>query len=418
MKTERKSLSIRLYAGTLLCIAAAFFITWRYCVRQSATLRTYSFTQETLQQPQDGLSVSVTSSKQWNDDTLHREIPTGAQYDGVLQNDTDRVFHNWSLRMVFSEAPVIDSSWNGTFQTDGDTVAFTAEDISDTEDDPATVRKHSVSTFGSVMYSKQLLELRSCTLTGYFRTGLTDLPAFWVLAALALFWCAALVTHIILDVRTREYQVRQKLDAEIIEQSMNTFIGFIDAKDAYTRGHSSRVAAYAAEMGRRMGMAENEVNNLYYITLMHDCGKIGIPDTVLKKPGKLTPEEYEIIKAHTTLGDSILVNFTAIPGIRDGAHYHHERFDGKGYPAGLAGEDIPLCARIICVADSYDAMSTNRCYRSHLRREKILSELRDNAGTQFDPKIVKHMIDMISDGFADSVLEQIPGGGEPVAAAE
>jgi len=413
MKKTRKAASRRFYSIVLLCIAAAFFGTWLYCRRQSAALHTYTFTQENLSQPQDGLSISVLSSKQWTDSAVHPDIPVGAQYNGSLENNTDRVFHNWSLKMVFTDAPVIDSSWNGLFQTSGNTISFVANDFPDTDDEPATVRKHDISTFGCVMYSKQLMEMRSCTLSGYFRTEMTDLPVFWALVALTFFCCVALVIQIILGIRTREYEAREKLDAKIIEQSMNTFTGFIDAKDAYTRGHSARVAAYAAEIARRMGMSADEVQDLYYITLMHDCGKIGIPDTVLKKPGKLTPEEYEIIKSHTTLGDSILVNFTAIPGIRDGAHYHHERYDGKGYPAGLSGEDIPLRARIICVADSYDAMSTNRCYRSHLSREEILRELHENAGGQFDPAVVKYMVDMIRDGFADGVLAQIPGGGEP-----
>ena len=299
--------------------------------RQSAALHTYTFTQENLSQPQDGLSISVLSSKQWTDSAVHPDIPVGAQYNGSLENNTDRVFHNWSLKMVFTDAPVIDSSWNGLFQTSGNTVSFVANDFPDTDDEPATVRKHDISTFGCVMYSKQLMEMRSCTLSGYFRTEMTDLPVFWALVALTFFCCVALVIQIILGIRTRE---------------------------------------------------------------------------------------YEIIKSHTTLGDSILVNFTAIPGIRDGAHYHHERYDGKGYPAGLSGEDIPLRARIICVADSYDAMSTNRCYRSHLSREEILRELHENAGGQFDPAVVKYMVDMIRDGFADGVLAQIPGGGEPNVPAE
>lgn len=106
-----------------------------------------------------------------------------------------------------------------------------------------------------------------------------------------------------------------------------------------------------------------------------------------------------MVKSHTQLGSKVLENFTAIDGIRDGALYHHEGYDGTGYPEGLKGEDIPLYARIICVADSYDAMNSNRCYRGHLEQDSILEELNANAGTQFDPTIVKHMIAMISDGF-------------------
>lgn len=150
------------------------------------------------------------------------------------------------------------------------------------------------------------------------------------------------------------------------------------------------------------------MTQLYYITLMHDCGKIGVPDSILKKPGKLTPDEYKVIQSHTTLGDSILVNLTAIPEIRNGARYHHERYDGNGYPDGLKGTGIPICARMICVADSYDAMSTTRCYRSKLSRDVILQELSQNAGKQFDPAIVPIMIAMIKDGFTDKVQAENP----------
>ena len=154
-----------------------------------------------------------------------------------------------------------------------------------------------------------------------------------------------------------------------------------------------------------MHMDEETQTNLYYVALMHDCGKIGVDDAILRKPGKLTKEEFDQIKAHTTIGYEILKNFTAIPDIRDGAHYHHERYDGNGYPEGLKGNEIPLFARIICIADSYDAMSSKRCYRDPFPADITIEELRSNAGRQFDPDIVQYMIDMINDGFTGSVLK-------------
>ena len=131
---------------------------------------------------------------------------------------------------------------------------------------------------------------------------------------------------------------------------------------------------------------------------MHDCGKIGIPDAILNKPDKLTEEEYEIIKTHTIQGNRILKDFTSIEGIRDGALYHHERYDGKGYPQGLKGEEIPLIARIICVADSFDVMNSERCYQHKMTKEDILEQLEINKGAQFDPKIVDCFLAMIAAG--------------------
>ena len=136
---------------------------------------------------------------------------------------------------------------------------------------------------------------------------------------------------------------------------------------------------------------------LGYIALMHDCGKIGIPDNILTKPARLTPEEFAIMQSHTTYGGEALQDFTSIPGIVEGALYHHERYDGTGYPKKLKGDNIPLYARIICVADALDAMNSDRCYRSHLRPDLIKKELKSNAGTQFDPDIVECVLELIED---------------------
>ena len=131
---------------------------------------------------------------------------------------------------------------------------------------------------------------------------------------------------------------------------------------------------------------------------MHDCGKLYIPDEILTKPARLTNEEYEVMKKHTVYGSNILRDFTSIKDIQLGAMYHHERYDGKGYPTGKSGEDIPLIARIICVSDAFDAMNSQRCYRANLSPEVIQSELKNNKGTQFDPIIVDHLLKLIDDG--------------------
>ena len=195
-------------------------------------------------------------------------------------------------------------------------------------------------------------------------------------------------------------QRKQKQYHDIVNQSLETFAHAIDAKDQNTNGHSERVAIYSAEIARRMGMSDEEQEQIYYMGMLHDIGKIGIPDAILKKPGKLTEEEMQIIRSHPTIGGEILQDFTAIQGISDGARYHHERYDGNGYNEGLKGEEIPLAARIICVADSYDTMSSKRVYKELHEEDYILSELDECDGKQFDPAIVPFMIDMIKDGTA------------------
>lgn len=166
----------------------------------------------------------------------------------------------------------------------------------------------------------------------------------------------------------------------------------IDAKDTYTSGHSQRVAEYSAKIAERLGKTKEECDEIYLIALLHDVGKIGIPNAIINKKGRLTDDEYEIIKTHPVRGKDILKKISTAPNLSIGAHYHHERFDGKGYPEGLKGEEIPEIARIIAVADSYDAMTSKRSYRDGLPLAKVKSELIKGMGTQFDTRFANIMI--------------------------
>ncbi|MBQ9768495.1 MAG: HD domain-containing protein [Lachnospiraceae bacterium] len=170
-------------------------------------------------------------------------------------------------------------------------------------------------------------------------------------------------------------------------QAMETLANTIDAKDNYTSGHSTRVAKYSREIAKRMGKDEKTQNAIYFMGLLHDIGKIGIRDEIINKSGALTDEEFMSIKKHSTIGYDILRNMSEISNIEKGARWHHERYDGKGYPDGLKGEEIPEYARIICVADSYDAMTSKRSYRDPMPQDRVRKELERGRGTQFDPEI-------------------------------
>lgn len=201
--------------------------------------------------------------------------------------------------------------------------------------------------------------------------------------------------------RTDRYMVKLQESREELKQLNDTIMQVlartIDAKDKYTRGHSVRVANYSREIARRMGKSGKEQEKIYRAALLHDVGKIRIPDGIINKPGKLTEEEYAFIKLHPVSGYHILKSFTKDQMIATGAKYHHERYDGKGYPSGLAGENTPEHARIIGVADAYDAMASNRSYRKALPQDVIRGELVAGKGTQFDPKIVEIMLQIVDE---------------------
>lgn len=181
------------------------------------------------------------------------------------------------------------------------------------------------------------------------------------------------------------------LSVEVMEALAHT----IDAKDEYTRGHSVRVAKYSRMLAERLGLSSTECENVYYMALLHDIGKIGVPNEIINSTSKLTDDEYEVIKTHPGVGYDILAEIKSRPDLSIGARWHHERFDGKGYPDGKKGEEIPFFARIIAVADSYDAMTSNRSYREYLPQEKVRSEIEKNSGSQFDPAVAKCMIEII-----------------------
>ena len=178
-------------------------------------------------------------------------------------------------------------------------------------------------------------------------------------------------------------------------QIVTALAAAIDAKDNYTNGHSSRVAEYSKMIAAHCGYSKEDQNEIYMAGLLHDVGKIGVPDEVINKQSKLTDEEFELIKKHPVIGNSILESIKERPKLAIGARWHHERYDGKGYPDGLAGKNIPDVARIIAVADAYDAMTSKRSYRDVLPREKVIEEIKTHSGTQFDPVFAQAMLELI-----------------------
>ena len=195
--------------------------------------------------------------------------------------------------------------------------------------------------------------------------------------------------------QTKLAEDRLAASERLFEETVMALAKTIDAKDAYTRGHSQRVARYARHIAHRLGWLEEEQRKIYFMGLLHDIGKIGVPEAIINKTTRLTDYEYGQIKQHTVIGSEILELVAEFPELAVGARSHHERYDGKGYPDGFAGSQIPVYARVIAVADAYDAMTSRRSYRDVLPQDVVRSEIAKGRGTQFDPQFADVMLQII-----------------------
>ena len=401
----------------------------------------------TTEEKNDGVTIRAAArSGSWgkifdfDDEGLTEENYRAYQYDFYVYNNTSDEVKEFSFKLTFSYDAYLAQAWNGSIEIHqnvsdednkkectipdlrdydsseydleyydldgekfihmyaGDFIVYHPSKTMNALEMP--IEAHQGTVPGIIMYVEMGhdIESSSITLTYTFNRLFTSDVFFWISVSGFALLLIALLIFVITSLQERKYDLRHERDNEIINESIETFTGFIDAKDPYTNGHSKRVAIYTRLIAEKMGYQGEDLDRIYFIALLHDSGKIGVPDNILGKPGKLTDEEFEIIKSHTTRGGEILESFKSLEDADEGARYHHERYDGKGYPEGLAGEKIPLIARMICVADAFDAMNTNRVYREKRSKEYIIKELNENKGTQFDPYIADIMLGLIKEG--------------------
>lgn len=444
---NNKSTVKKILIISLVLIILLFFTGFIKTNIYNSTERTYLANGAELftDKEKDGVYVNANA----RDDTWYKSFDLNNEgitdlnyqaytYDFTVYNNSQDSINEFEFKVTFSELCFLSSAWNGSLEihqhANGQEIVDTVEDlrvykpqdhnleyvvfdgdslIRMDEGDyliyhPSTsinaveapLDAYKATTPGIILYVEigKTIENSTLELTYKFHRLLLSEPLIYISAVGLLIWVIALIFIKAMDAQYRIYQRQHDHDNQMIEEAIDTFVGFIDAKDPYTHGHSKRVALYTRMIAEEMGYKDEELNRIYYIALLHDCGKIGVPDSVLEKPGRLTDEEFEIIKSHASKGNEVLQSFKSIEGVADGAHYHHERYDGRGYPEGLKGEDIPLIARMICVADSFDAMNSNRVYRDKLSKEKIVSEIETNKGKQFDPQIADVMLKLINEG--------------------
>lgn len=346
-----------------------------------------------VENPDVIVEITRNPEKQWMADAR-----LGAQYDGIIRNNSEMPVFDWR---IYLELPgnqkrySIDSSWNGT---------YTIEDGIMTIIPPKDYNKEIAGvgsiTFGLVLYSPMSFQPDDFTFEYSQEIKATVTPFYWAGWFILFGSFVAYITTGLLNIRIATIKRKREQDRRITEKTMELFANTIEAKDSYTRGHSSRVAYYARSLARVMGLSEEDQQNVYFSAVLHDVGKIGISDTILNKPGRLTDEEMDIMRTHAAKSAEILKGFDSVPFICETLRHHHEWYNGEGYPDHLKGKEIPLFSRIIVVADCFDAMTSDRCYRSKLPIEKAVEKLKAGAGTQFDPDIIPYMLDLISEGEA------------------
>ena len=228
-----------------------------------------------------------------------------------------------------------------------------------------------------------------------------------LLTSISLVFVLFLIYFTLQDPKIKMIEERDRKLMQTINEMLFTLARSVDAKDHYTAGHSLRVAEYAKLISQKLSYPPEKQSMIYQAGLLHDVGKIGIPDAVLNKKDRLTYEEYLQIKNHTTIGADILKNTESLPEAENVAHYHHERFDGNGYPEMLKGYEIPESARITAIADTFDAMTLKRVYRENVyTKEEAIEEIRKCSGSQFDPHIAQVFIDAILAGEVDEIMKK------------
>ncbi len=455
MRKELKKRALIEFSVTFIIVLALFAVSMIKTNVYNQTVHRASFTGPALfsmeEQGDDVTVKAVPRSSTWgkvfdfNNEGLTENNFQAYTYDVTVTNNTRDEVSYFTFKLTFKKDVYLSSGWNGAVEihqlvhggemvsaipdlrvfnpddyaletvtvdgeslivlSDGDYFVYYPSASTNAMEVPIKPREGTTPGFILYMANGENIDDSVLDLEYTFHRLLTSEPLFWISVVGLGIWVIGLIVLAITTSQIKKYTERHERDNEIINESIETFTGFIDAKDPYTNGHSKRVATYTRMIAKEMGYEGEELDRIYYVALLHDCGKIGVPDNILRKPGRLTDEEFEIIKSHTVRGGEILSSFKSLKNVGEGALYHHERYDGKGYPEGKAGEDIPLIARMICVADSFDAMNSNRVYRKKLTKEYILNEIEKNKGLQFDPKIADVMLGLLRSGKIDMDFE-------------
>ena len=355
----------------------------------------------------------------------------GMTYSAIIDSKMDTELSNWTMRIDIEQDVWLNNAWCGSFEIHqgdntqildlrsvnpdkiileklddkdiliplhkGDYIVY----IPSEKEYETTIFPNGYKEIGFIIYTLQgvpALDFNKVSINCEVASEYDTKIAVRFLITIGVIWLISAVALVVFMIQMSNSEKAIEKEQALVEQTMRTISSFVDAKDEYTAGHSNRVASISKILAKRMGYKDEELRQVYYCGLLHDSGKVGIPDGILNKPGKLTEDEFQMIKTHSIIGCQMLERLSLVPMAATAARNHHERYDGAGYPDGLKGEEIPEVARILCVADAFDAMSTTRVYRKAMDREYIMGQFEIYRGTQFDPNIVDVFFKAVEDG--------------------
>jgi len=394
--------------------------------------------------PQNGNDISWTRSANVDGEPVELYA---CSFEGIFGNKSEIEVTNWTARFDFMSDCYLNSAWCGileihqfegaeekvqtldlrkieketvtlNFYEDGDIYLFPTHKgdyiiyypDAGAREIPvvATAMEEGKASIGIIIYWNQEKSFTAPTysVTYEMKKGYFQGREAFICLVTSILWVMILIAgisvHITQSVMQKRVEreltkneIERKTAEKMLDELIKALAFSIDAKDGYTHGHSERVAEYSLKLAQKLNLTSEECKEIFYAGLVHDVGKIAVPESIINKPGKLTDEEFEVIKRHPGRGEKILKQIEDMPYLALGAKYHHERYDGKGYPSHAAGEEIPKLARIIAVADAYDAMTSQRSYRKTLDQRIVKQEIWKGIGTQFDPVVAKQMIALI-----------------------
>ena len=366
------------------------------------------------------------------DKTIYAQI-----YEAAIKNNSEGLMHDWSIRINIVDECYLNNAWcgkvevhqfvNGTENMQvidlrdyeeteikvkhimagqdlliplsrGDYIIYRSDGSGVSGESPLESSKmgKGQATIGIIFYSeKGEVDLSDYTLNYYIKKSYLSGPEGMMSLIIFIIWLLVFSFSAVVSVLIIYFEGRLYGRDRLVEDAFKLCASVADIKDSYALGHSHRTAKYASMIAEQMGMDKVDCENVYYVAMIHDIGNYFVAEQILRKNDRLSRDEFESVKMHTTKGAELVREIESLPHAVEGVLYHHEKYDGSGYPMGMKGDEIPLIARIIAVADAFDAMNSDRPYRSRLTSAQIRSELKDNKGIQFDPVIVDIFMEII-----------------------